>query len=64
MPYHVIKYNGGYVVANQHTGKHYSKHALTKENAEEQMKAMYNAMRPRDIVAEMNPHLLRKGGKL
>jgi len=44
MPYHVIKYNGGYVVANQHTGKHYSKHALTKENAEKQLKAMYNAL--------------------
>jgi len=44
MPYHVIKYNGGYVVSNQHTGKHYSKHALTKENAEKQLKAMYNAL--------------------
>jgi len=49
MPYHVIRYKNGWVVANQHTGKHYSKHAMTKENAEAQMKAMYLHMRPNDI---------------
>ena len=70
MPYHVIKYKNGWVVANQHTGKHYSKHAMTKENAEAQMKAMYMHLRPRDIshqpvprsppdiLAHLNPHLL------
>ena len=49
MPYHVIKYKHGWVVANQNTGKHYSKHAMTKEHAEAQMRAMYHAMRPGDI---------------
>lgn len=49
MPYHVIKYKHGWVVANQNTGKHYSKHAMTKEHAEAQMRAMYHAMRPTDI---------------
>jgi uncharacterized damage-inducible protein DinB len=49
MPYHVIKYKHGWIVANQNTGKHYSKHAMTKENAEAQMRAMYHAMRPADI---------------
>jgi len=69
MPYHVIRYKNGWVVANQHTGKHYSKHAMTKENAEAQMKAMYLHMRPNDIrpqhiprsppdmLAHLNPHL-------
>ena len=41
MPYHIIKYKNGWVVANQHTGKHYSKHAMTKENAEAQLRALY-----------------------
>ena len=49
MPYHVIKYKHGWVVANQNTGKHYSKHAMTKEHAEAQMRAMYHVMRPADI---------------
>ena len=69
MPYHVIKYKHGWVVANQNTGKHYSKHAMTKEHAEAQMHAMYHAMRPallshatifsrpRDILAHRNPNL-------
>lgn len=73
MPYHVIKYKGGYAVANQHTGKVYSKHAMTKEMAEKQMKTLYSHMRPadilgnqyghisnvrpHDIIAHLNPHL-------
>jgi hypothetical protein len=72
MPYHIIKYKGGYSVANQNTGKIFSKHAMTKEMAEKQMKALYMHMRPaelvsnyghlpkvrpRDIVKDMNPHL-------
>lgn len=69
MPYHVIKYRNGYVVANQHTGKHYSKHPLTKEQAAHQMSALYAHMRaqdirpqvvpgrPHDILEAMNPHL-------
>ena len=70
MPYHVIKYKNGWVVANQNTRKHYSKHVMTKENAEAQMKAMYMHLRPPDIthqpvhrsppdiLAHLNPHLL------
>ena len=49
MPYHVIPYKNGFVVANQNTGKHYSKHAMSKEMAERQMKAMYMHLRAPDI---------------
>ena len=51
MPYHIIKYKGGYIVANQNTGKHFSKHAMTKEMAEKQMKALYMHMRPAELVS-------------
>lgn len=65
MPYHVIRYKNGWIVANQNTGKHYSKHALTKENAESQMKAMYLHMRPADIRPQHHlpsPHDIRPQG--
>lgn len=54
MPYHVIKYKGGYAVANQHTRKVYSKHAMSKEMAEQQMKALYSRMRPADILGNQS----------
>lgn len=40
MPYHIIPFKNGFVVANKLTGKHYSKHAMTKYMAERQLTAL------------------------
>jgi hypothetical protein len=41
MPYKVVKHKNGYVVVNENTGKMYSKHALSRDMAERQLKAIY-----------------------
>jgi hypothetical protein len=41
MPYALVKVKGGYKVQNMQTGKYYSSHPMSKEQAMKQMLALH-----------------------